>query len=105
MYSFSDIKKYSGKIAKEFKPDKIILFGSAARNKQQKNSDVDLLVIMEYKGRAVEQAFRIRKSISAAFPLDIVVRNPMQISERLNKGDFFIEDILSEGVVLYERIS
>jgi predicted nucleotidyltransferase len=103
MYTFSDIKQYSKKIAKQFKPEKIILFGSAAKNRQQNNSDVDLMVIMEYKGRGVEQAFLIRKSIPATFPLDIIVRKPEQISKRLEAGDFFIEDIILEGVVLYER--
>ena len=103
MYSFNDIKKYSHKIAEEFNPEKIILFGSAARNKQNKNSDVDLMIIMDYEGRAVEQAFRIRKNIPPSFPIDIFVRRPEQINRRIKKGDFFIKEILEDGIVLYER--
>lgn len=105
MYTFSNIKQYSKRIVKEFNPEKIILFGSVARNKQNKNSDVDLLIIMDHKGRGVEQAFRIRKSIPVSFPLDIIVRKPKEILKRLEAGDFFIEEILTDGIVLYERNS
>ena len=105
MHSLNEIKKYTNKIADKFSPEKIILFGSAAKNKINENSDVDLLIIMDYKGRSVDQAFRIRKSIPSFFPLDLLVRNSEQVKDRIKKGDFFIKEILEEGVVLYERIS
>jgi len=60
---------------------------------------------MNYEGRPIEQAFLIRKTIPSTFPMDILVRNSEQVSDRINKGDFFIKEIIEEGVVLYERIS
>lgn len=105
MYSISDVKMYTDRVAKEFNPEKIILFGSAAKNTTTENSDVDILIIMNFEGRAVEQAFRIRKTIPPSFPMDVFVRRPEQIKDRIKMGDFFIREILEDGIVLYERAS
>lgn len=36
--------------------------------------------------------------------MDIIVRTPQEIANRLKNGDFFIKDILENGKILYERI-
>jgi predicted nucleotidyltransferase len=40
------IRRYARAIAEEFRPDKIVLFGSYAYGTPHENSDVDLLVVM-----------------------------------------------------------
>jgi len=63
---------------------------------------VDLLVIMEDdKPRNVDQALTIRLQQDATFPLDLLVRRPADIQERVAIRDTFIGDILKEGHVLY----
>ena len=37
-----------------------------------------------------------------AFPVDLIVRTPQKVRERLAMGDDFIREILEEGKVLYE---
>jgi hypothetical protein len=37
------------------------------------------------------------------FPVDILVKTPQEIDRALQKGDFFIKDVISRGKVLYER--
>jgi hypothetical protein len=37
------------------------------------------------------------------FPVDIVVETPKEIEKALKSGDFFIQEILERGKVLYER--
>jgi predicted nucleotidyltransferase len=105
MWSIDEIKAYSTRIAEEFNPERIILFGSFARKRATEDSDVDLLVIMDYDGRGVEQSYRMRQIVSPAFPLDLVVRRPEEVSERVKEGDYFLSEILREGIVLYERTS
>lgn len=97
-----EIKRLCDQIAREFSPDRIILFGSHARGEAQWDSDVDLLVIMQFKGRPAKQAVKIRSRIETAVALDLLVRTPDQISERLAMGDSFIRDVLKRGKVLYE---
>ncbi|HJS18165.1 MAG TPA: nucleotidyltransferase domain-containing protein [Anaerolineales bacterium] len=57
--SRSQIHKYADRIARQFHPHKIILFGSYAYGKPTEDSDVDLLVIMPFKGRNPEKATEI----------------------------------------------
>lgn len=97
-----DIKHLCNKIAREFRPQKIILFGSHAYGKPDWDSDVDLLVIMPFKGTPHRQAVTIRSRIEAAVALDLLVRTPQQISRRLAMGDSFIREILQCGKVIYE---
>ena len=98
-----DIKNFANKIVTRFNPEKIILFGSYAAEDPSTGSDVDLLVIMNFEGRPLQKAFEIRKSIKRSFPLDLLVRRPDDIAYRLSQGDFFINEIIQKGKVLYER--
>lgn len=89
-------------IAEKFHPQKIILFGSYARGKPRPESDVDLLVVMDTPMREVEQAIQICQQIDYRFGLDLIVRKPKRLAERLKMGDWFLRDILEEGKVVYE---
>lgn len=89
-------------IAEKFHPQKIILFGSYARGKPRPESDVDMLVIMETPLIEVEQAIEICQQIDYRFGLDLIVRKPDRLAERLRMGDWFLRDILEEGKVVYE---
>ncbi|MCG3120033.1 MAG: hypothetical protein ALAOOOJD_02610 [bacterium] len=90
-------------IAEQFQPEKIILFGSYANGKPQPESDVDLLVIMETPLRNIDQAGEISRAINYHFGLDLLVRKPQQLAERLVLGDYFLQEILEKGKVLYAR--
>lgn len=98
----SEIKRLCDEIAREFRPQKIILFGSHASGNPEWDSDVDLLVIMPFKGTPHRQAVAIRSRIGAGVALDLLVRTPQQISRRLAMGDSFIREILKRGKVVYE---
>jgi predicted nucleotidyltransferase len=90
-------------IAEKFQPEKIILFGSYAYGKPRPESDVDLLVVMETPLRNREQAAQIARAIDYRFGLDLLVRSPQQLAERLALGDFFLQEITERGKVLYAR--
>ena len=73
MVAMNEIERFGRRIGEEFGAEKVILFGSYANGTAQKDSDVDLLV-----------------------------RTPEKIRQRLEFGDQFIKDILKGGKVLYE---
>jgi uncharacterized protein len=97
-----EIEEFVNKIAEQFKLERIILFGSHASNRPTTDSDVDLLVIMDFEGRPHQKAFEIRKHIKRPFSLDLLVRWPDEIAFRLSQGDFFFNEIMRDGKVLYE---
>ena len=89
-------------IVRHFHPERVVLFGSHAYGTPTADSDVDLLVIMNYQGHSAVQAAQIRKQFRAGFPLDLLVRSPAAIRRRLAMDDFFVTEILQRGKTLYE---
>jgi len=92
------------KIVRELTPQKIVLFGSYAYGKPNPHSDVDLLVIMETEQPHKERSWAVsRLLLPRPFPVDILVKTPEEVEVALESGDFFLKEILTRGVVLYER--
>lgn len=103
MVKRSQIRGFSEAIAREFRPQKIVLFGSYAAGKPTENSDVDLLVIMpRTRDHGERMSVRIRHAIPRDFPLDLLVRTPFDVARRLRWGDPFMCELLKQGKVLYE---
>jgi predicted nucleotidyltransferase len=97
-----EIKHLCDQIAREFHPEKIILFGSHAYGRPQWDSDVDLLVIMPFNGRHTKKAIEILNRVNPATALDLLVRTPQEVEKRLAMGDFFMREIIERGKVMYE---
>ncbi len=102
MVAIKDIRASVERIAKEFRPERIILFGSYAWGQPTPDSDVDLLVVLPFQGKSWKMASEIRKRICPSFPLDLVVRTANQMHQRLMMGDDFFKEITQKGKVLYE---
>jgi predicted nucleotidyltransferase len=94
------IKELGRRIGEEFRPQRVILFGSFACGQPTPDSDVDLLIITEFEGRPVDKSVEIRLKVRPPFPVDLIVRTPEKIRERLAMGDNFMKEILAEGTVL-----
>jgi len=102
--SMRAIRAVAQRIAEHFQPEKIILFGSYAYGHPKTESDVDLLVIMDTPLRTRQQRLEISLALSPRpFPLDVIVRTPRELAERIAMGDLFLAEILTRGKVLYER--
>jgi uncharacterized protein len=91
-------------IVERYQPERIILFGSYAHDQPRPESDVDLLVVLETPLKETEQAIRICQAIDYHFGLDLIVRTPDTLARRLELGDPFLHEVVSQGKVLYERI-
>ena len=89
-------------IVEQFKPQKIILFGSYARGNPRPESDVDLLIVLDTPLKESKQSLEIRRHLGVMFGLDLVVYTPQHLIDRVEMGDWFLRDILKEGKVLYE---
>ena len=85
-------------------PDKIFLFGSFAYGTPKKDSDIDLLIIMETDERPAQRRIQISRLFKdRQVAMDFIVKTPSEIAERISIGDFFIKKILEQGKILYEK--
>jgi len=88
---------------KKYRPEKVVLFGSYAWGKPKKDSDIDILISKKTGGnpyKRIPEARSYLHNINKAF--DILVMEPEEVEKRLKLGDFFIEEIVEKGKVLYE---
>jgi excisionase family DNA binding protein len=91
-------------IVERFDPERIVLFGSHARGHAGPDSDVDLLVILEFEGSKREKQVEIGVALhDIKVPKDIVVSTPEEIARYGHLVGTVLYPALREGTVLYER--
>ncbi len=91
------------RIVKIAQPEKIIVFGSTARDDRHPSSDLDLLVIKSgaHRRKLAQKIYMNLFGIGQA--VDIIVVTPEDIERYRNSIGLVIEPALREGKVVYER--
>ncbi len=101
MVSIGDIRGFCKRLAAEYRPIRIVLFGSYAKGNPGSDSDVDLLVVMPFKGSGVSKAAEMIRKLSPSFAVDLVIRTPGDVDRRVAMNDFFLKEA-TNGKLLYE---
>ena len=94
------------RLKEAYQPEKIVLFGSCARGEITADSDIDMLIIKDTDQRPLDrmrEVYRLVYSPGQYLAFEPLVYTPQEIAQRLEMGDFFLQEILSEGKTLYER--
>lgn len=89
------------RIVEVSQPERIILFGSAARGDMTRNSDVDLLIIKEggdanLRAQIYEKMYGVRVAVNA------ILVSPMDVERYKDSHALVIKPALQEGKVVYE---
>ncbi|MFQ5881864.1 MAG: nucleotidyltransferase domain-containing protein [Candidatus Methylomirabilales bacterium] len=93
-------------LKEKYSPERIILFGSRAHGIPDEESDIDLLIVKDTKESPHRRTVAVRRLISplrTGFSVDVFVITPDELHTRLVLGDQFLEEIHSNGEVLYAR--
>ena len=69
----NELKRIVSIIKREYKPDKIILFGSLANGKVHEWSDIDLLIVKNTEKRPVDRCIEICKLIHPKVGIDLFI--------------------------------
>jgi uncharacterized protein len=92
------------RIARQFDPLRIILFGSWARGDARADSDFDLLVVLSRVDNKRSATIQIGDSLSdLPVSKDIVVTTPDEIERRGKIIGDVLRPALREGIIIYER--
>lgn len=98
----AEIENIANQIIRKYKPLKIILFGSAAREEYNKVNDLDFLIIKEdVPTHGLARMRELDDLIDRNMASDMLVYRPDEFEERIKLGDPFVKTILREGRVLY----
>ena len=96
------IHNVTRQIVQQFHPQKVILFGSYAYGQPTEDSDVDLLVVMDTDESPLHAAAKIAAAVEHPFPLDIVVRTPVEFASAVHRRGVFATEVATKGITLYE---
>ena len=97
-----EIESITVQIVEKYRPEKIILFGSAAKGAFTPDSDADFLIVK--KETPLYGADRIRelsRLIERNIAVDFLIYRPEELNQRMEMGDPFLKAVLEEGKVLY----
>ena len=83
-------------------PERIVLFGSAARDEMGPDSDLDLLVVKSgvHRRKLAQQIYR--NLIGVGRPVDVIVVTPEDIAQYRDSHSLIIAPALNEGRVVYD---
>ena len=99
----TEVEKVAQKIVKHYKPEKIILFGSAATDSENKDSDLDLFIVKNTKKNFFDRLSEARRYIKSDKRVDLVVYNPQEFEDSIAKQTIFIRQVMDYGKTLYEK--
>ena len=97
------VKEIVSRLVALYKPERIYLFGSAARGDAGVDSDYDLMVVVPddtpRELRQTREIFRLLMDIDA--PIDVLVWTRNEFDKRLHLVASFPSTIVREGRLLY----
>lgn len=104
MIDSKKIDEIISRIATQFNPDKIILFGSYANGTMHKYSDLDLLIVQETNLPRHKRSFDIQKYlIGSMIPMDILVYTNKEFEHEKNQKYSFLSSAIKTSKIVYER--
>jgi predicted nucleotidyltransferase len=97
-----EIENITAQIIEKYKPNKIIIFGSAARKERTFDSDADFLIIKKHTPYyGTDRIRELNRLINCEITVDFLIYRPEEFKKRLSMGDPFLNAIIKEGKVLY----
>jgi predicted nucleotidyltransferase len=91
-------------ISKKYGAKKIILFGSYAYGLHDDNSDIDLCIIADIKGkRKIDILREIRRELISQIsnPIDILIYDAKEFNDRASLNNTLEHKILMDGIIVY----
>lgn len=92
-------------LVKDYSPEKIILYGSAAHGKVKRWSDLDIVVIKNTDRRFYDRIGNLLHLTKPTVGVDFIVYTPEEFRDMSEYNMFIREEIIGKGKVVYEKNS
>ncbi len=91
-------------LIRDYEPEKLILFGSAAQGEFHAWSDLDLVVIKKTSKPLLERIEEVLRLVRPRVGLDVLVYTPEEMEALVDeRRSFVLDEIIYKGAVAYER--
>jgi len=102
---FENIEKYKERLVQNLNPKAVILFGSFARGDVNEGSDVDIIVISNFKEPFLDRIkLLLDLNDELKLPLEPVGYTPEEFRRMREEGNRFILEVCENGKILYGLI-
>jgi len=96
-----ELKRIGEVLARKYKPEKVIVFGSYASNKIHKWSDLDIVVVKNTKKRFADRIEEVIGLVKPKEATDFLVYTPSEFAEMAKNNYFIRDEVLKKGQVIY----
>ena len=104
MISQEKISEIVNKIAENYDPDKIILFGSYAKGTANTDSDLDFIIVKKTDTPKQKRGREVRKYLlGAMIPIDLKIYTPDEFEKEKNSVYSFLNSAIKNSKLIYER--
>jgi len=91
-------------LIRDYQPEKIIVFGSAAQGEFHPWSDLDIVVIKKTTKPLLERIEEVLRLLRPKVGLDVLVYTPEEMEALVDeRRAFVLDEIIYKGAVAYER--
>ena len=99
-----ELKRTTEVLVREYRPERMILFGSLARGTVHEWSDIDLAVVKDTPRRFIDRIGDVLHLVHPHVAFNVVVYTPKEVAQmEARDHEFWIDEILGKGKVLYDR--
>ncbi len=98
------IRQVVDRLKADYRPERIILFGSWAYGEPSEESDLDLLIIKKTDypfHRRWAEVYQLVNTLVKGIDFSPFVMTPEEIADRQRAHDPFVEEVLTRGKTLY----
>jgi len=99
---YKKIDDYVGEVVRKLNPHLVILFGSFATGDINEGSDIDILVVADFKEDFLDRIGTLMDLNTFKIPIEPVGYTPEEFSEMKNRKNLFIIEVLEKGKILYK---
>ncbi|MBN1583122.1 MAG: nucleotidyltransferase domain-containing protein [Anaerolineae bacterium] len=90
------------RIVAGYHPQRVIVYGSFARDDVHERSDLDLIIVKHTDERFIDRIECVLAFCNGEMVVEPLVYTPKEIDMMLNEGNSFLETALQEGITIYE---
>ncbi len=94
------VRQLAHRILKRLKPAKLILFGSFARGDLHEGSDVDFLVVGDFKERFFDRIGKVLELSDGSIGVDALAYTPQEFDKLVAEKNALVTRALREGLDL-----
>ncbi len=100
---FGKIEDYGRGVVKRLNPYLVILFGSFATGDINEGSDIDILVVADFKEGFLDRIKGLMDINTFKIPIEPIGYTPNEFKEMMEKKNPFIMEVMEKGKVMYRR--